>query len=77
MNEIPLGGLHYNDFTELVARKELRPERPDDEDAPNLSDAIWGLAEQCWVHVPKKRPTADRVCSIISHLLEAETVTVV
>ena len=53
----------------------VRPERPDDEDAPQLSDAIWELAERCWVKNPKQRPTAGAVCDTISHLFNAATVT--
>jgi hypothetical protein len=54
---------------ELVARKDIRPERPDVEEAPQLSDAIWELAENCWVKDAKQRPTAGDVCDRISHLL--------
>jgi len=54
----------------LVAQRNVRPERPDDEDAPQLSDAVWELAEACWVKDPKERPTATAVCTTLSHLLE-------
>jgi WD40 repeat protein len=69
-NEIPLGHITYADFIELVVQWNVRPERPDDEDAPKLSDAIWELAKACWVKDPQKRPTAMAVCNTISHLLE-------
>jgi WD40 repeat protein len=52
-------------LVELVVKQGVRPERPDDEDAPQLSDAIWELAEACWVKDPKVRPTTT-----LSHLLE-------
>jgi WD40 repeat protein len=65
-----MGHVNYADFIELVARCDLRPERPDSEDAPHLLDAIWDLAEKCWVKDPKCRPTASGVCNIVSHILD-------
>src|SRR6202451_2161312 len=75
MDEIPLGHISYADFFELVVRQDVRPERPDYEDAPQLSDAVWELAERCWVKDPKLRPTASAVCDTLSHLLETATIT--
>jgi WD40 repeat protein len=69
--ETPLGGLNLAEFVELVVREDVRPERPDDEDAPCLSDAIWKLAEMCWVKNPKDRPIASAVCDAITQLLDA------
>ena len=69
MNEVPLGNVVYSDFIELVVKHDARPERPDDEDAPTLSDGIWEVAEQCWVKDPRKRPTASATCDIVSRLL--------
>ena len=69
-DEIPLGHITYADFIELVVQRNVRPEWPDDEDAPKLSDAIWEFAKACWVKDPQKRPTAMAVCNTISHLLE-------
>ena len=69
MNEVPLGNVAYSDFIELVVKHDARPERPDDEEAPRLSDGIWEVAEQCWVRDPKKRPTASATCDIVSRLL--------
>ena len=60
----------YIDFIELVAKRDIRPDRPDDEDAPQLSDAIWELAKKCWVKDPKQRPTASVVCDLLSHLCD-------
>ena len=70
-NEIPLGHINYADFIELVVQRNVRPERPDDEDAPQLSDAVWELAMSCWIKEPKERPTAAALCTTVSHLLEA------
>jgi len=44
---------------------DVRPEPPDDDDTPQLSDAVWKLAEICWVKDPKRRPTASAVCDTI------------
>ena len=39
--------------------RDVRPERPDCEEAPQLSDAVWGFAEKCWVKDPRAgRPLA-------------------
>jgi WD40 repeat protein len=51
-------------------QQDLRPERPDHEDAPQLSDGVWELTENCWVKNPASRPTASAVCDILSHLLD-------
>jgi WD40 repeat protein len=59
---------------ELVVRQDVRPERPDEEDAPQLSDVIWGLAEKCWVKEAKDRPTASAVCDILCHLLDTAVI---
>jgi WD40 repeat protein len=67
-----LGELNFSQFVELVVKQGVRPERPDDEDAPHLSDAIWDLAENCWVKEPKHRPTAGAVCDAISNLLDLQ-----
>ena len=67
-NEAPLG--HVVDFIELVVQRDVRPEHPEDDETPHLSDAVWALAEQCWVKDPKQRLTAIAVCNTISHLLE-------
>jgi WD40 repeat protein len=57
-----------------VVRKNVRPERPDDEEAPQLSDGIWELAEACWLKNAKERPTAPALCTTVSHLLETTPV---
>jgi len=73
-NEIPLGHVNPADFIELVTRRNVRPERPDVEDAPHLSDAIWKLAKTCWVKDPTKRPTASAVCHTLSQLCDSTPV---
>jgi WD40 repeat protein len=73
-NEIPLSALSFLEFVELVVRQNVRPERPDDEEAPQLSDGIWELAEACWVKNAKERPTAATLCTTVFHLLETTPV---
>ncbi|KIM73991.1 hypothetical protein PILCRDRAFT_715514, partial [Piloderma croceum F 1598] len=67
-NEVPLGNIDHANFIELVVRQNVRPERPDGEEAAQLTDAIWELAEKCWVKDPKHRPIASAVCTTLSHL---------
>ena len=55
-------------------KQDVRPERPDNEDAPKLSDGVWELAEKCWVKDPKSRPTAGAICDTLSHLLDTTIV---
>jgi len=74
-NETPLGELAFSQFIELVVEQNVRPERPDDEDAPQLSDALWELVEKCWVKDPKSRPTANAVCNTLSDLLHTAAIT--
>lgn len=64
--------MNYADFIELVVRHDVRPERPEPVDAPRMTDAIWELAEQCWVKDPAARPSANGVCGAVAQLLEAE-----
>jgi len=73
-NEIPLSELSFSEFVELVVRQDVRPERPNSESSPQLSDPIWELAVTCWGNDPKKRPTASTVCDILSHLLDTTSV---
>ncbi|KAF7362950.1 Kinase-like protein [Mycena venus] len=72
--DIPLSGIAHTDFIELVFRLGIRPERPDLNDVPKLSDPLWTLAEQCWLQDPKARPSAgqihDLIVDVISQLVE-------
>jgi len=69
-NEVPLADVNYGDFIELVAKQDIRPEQPDAESAPHLSDAIWEIAEQCWVKETERRPTAEEVSGAILRIME-------
>ncbi|KAF8139574.1 kinase-like domain-containing protein [Mycena galopus ATCC 62051] len=70
----PLSGIAHTDFIELVFRLGIRPERPDHDDVPKLSDPLWTLAEQCWLQDPKARPSTgqihDLIVDVISQLVE-------
>ncbi|KAJ6478345.1 kinase-like protein, partial [Mycena sanguinolenta] len=60
-DEIPYSNLAYGDFVDLVFLRGLRPDRPDTDDSPKLTDRLWKLAERCWVQDPKARPTAPAI----------------
>jgi serine/threonine protein kinase len=67
--EIPLASLSivsYIEFKDLIIRQDIRPERPEDDEAPQMTDALWQLAERCWTKLPAARPKADTVCDAIS-----------
>ena len=68
-----MSGIDYAKFTEQVARQDVRPTRPDDKDAPQLSDTVWELAKRCWVKEPDCRPIATVVYDALSHILRSTT----
>ncbi|KIM80596.1 hypothetical protein PILCRDRAFT_789369, partial [Piloderma croceum F 1598] len=74
-NAIPLGHLNYADLFDGMVREGVRPERPDYEDAPQLSDAIWQPVEKCWVKDPKHRPNSSVMCDRLSYLLKTAPIT--
>ena len=59
--------MSYVDFKDLIVRQGIRPERPEDEEAPQMTDILWRLAERCWTEIPASRPKAHGVCDAISH----------
>lgn len=60
------GFVSYIDFKDLIVRQDIRPERPEDDEAPQMTEDLWQLAERCWTKVPSARPKADAVCDAIS-----------
>lgn len=74
-NQIPLGHVNQADLIDLVIERNIRPERPDDENSPQLSDPVWELAESCWVQDPKRRPSACALCDTLSHLVDTTATT--
>lgn len=65
----PLYHIRYTDFIQFVVDRNVRPEHPEDDEAPQLSNNIWCLAEQCWVGDKTQRPTADDLCRIINAMI--------
>ncbi|KAK7008148.1 kinase-like protein [Favolaschia claudopus] len=61
MDEIPLSAIPYSDFIELVFKFGTRPQRPDPDDCPRMTDDIWNLAVRCWDKDPHVRPTARQI----------------
>lgn len=37
----------YGDFIELLFKLGVRPDRPEADECPKMSDGIWDLAERC------------------------------
>ena len=75
-NEDPLRIVKYvsdAEFVVLVSEQNLRPERPDEENATSLSDPIWQLAEQCWMKDPKDRPKAGVICDAIEGVISSSS----
>ncbi|KAJ7081005.1 kinase-like domain-containing protein [Mycena epipterygia] len=69
-DEIPLSSIAFNDFVEVVLRMDVRPERPDAEDVPRLTDSLWDLAQRCWMRDPKARPSARQIHDTVAHLIK-------
>ena len=67
-DEIPLGYISPGELLELVVRQHIRPEQPDGDVAPQLTNEVWQLFERCWDSNPLQRPLADAICVAISSL---------
>ncbi|KAJ7920241.1 kinase-like protein, partial [Mycena leptocephala] len=63
--ETPLVNIVHTDFIELVFQLGVRPDRPEIEDVPKLTDPLWNLAEKCWLQDPKARPTAGQIHALV------------
>jgi len=68
-SEVPLGYISDVDLRELVVEKHIRPERPDDDEAPQLTDEVWDLMEHCWSGDPRGRPTGSAIIETIRSML--------
>jgi hypothetical protein len=44
VNEIPLSNIRQTNFIDLVVERDVRTERPEYDEAPQLSDTIWEIA---------------------------------
>ncbi|KAJ6451394.1 kinase-like domain-containing protein, partial [Mycena vitilis] len=60
-DENPLSGIEHSEFCEVVCKRQIRPPRPSSKDTPRLTDEVWALAEQCWLHDPQARPLAEAI----------------
>ena len=69
-NEIPLGHVEHSNFIELVVDRNVRPERPDNDEAPQMTDETWQLAKDCWQKDPPSGPIIDSVCDRISRFTD-------
>lgn len=63
--EIPLSEVAVQDFLLLVGDQNVRPKRPTKEEASQLTDGIWKLAEMCWQGQASKRPDATYIGKIL------------
>jgi hypothetical protein len=70
-NEISFGHRTYSEMLALVVDRNVRPERPDEAEAPQLTDDTWQLAGRYWVEEPCARPTIDDVCKTMDLVLQA------
>lgn len=68
--EVPLSNIHPVRFQDAVINN-TRPQRPDEYDAPQLTDQIWTIAAACWAKHPESRPTAESLCRDIKFILDA------
>ncbi|KAJ7080687.1 kinase-like domain-containing protein [Mycena epipterygia] len=68
-DENPMSEVAYWDFVEVVFRLDGRPNRPEPNDLPKLTDAVWSLAETCWAKDPKSRPSAHYIHDTITNLI--------
>ncbi|KAJ7456037.1 kinase-like domain-containing protein [Mycena galericulata] len=67
--EIPMSTIPYSDFIELIFKFGVRPQRPEEDEFPRLSDGIWDLAERCWDKDPKARPSATQIHDTLQLLM--------
>lgn len=65
----PLSNIAHGDFIELVFRLAVRPDRPEIDEFPKLTDPLWDLAEKCWLQDPKSRPTAEKLHDMIMDII--------
>ncbi|KAF7350710.1 Kinase-like protein [Mycena sanguinolenta] len=68
-DETPLATIPYGDFVEVMFRRDVRPERPEQDECPRMNDGIWHLAECCWNKDAKARPTARQIHDTIKRLM--------
>ncbi|KAJ7467453.1 kinase-like domain-containing protein [Mycena galericulata] len=67
--ETPLVNIEHSDFIKLVFQLGVRPDQPEIEDVPKLTDSLWNLAERCWLQDPKARPTAGQIHAVVVDII--------
>ena len=69
--ETPLGHIPVANFVQLVVDRNVRPERPSEDDVQcqGLSDDLWRIAESCWVKEANDRPNATTLCDEVERCL--------
>jgi hypothetical protein len=65
-----LGHFSPAELREVVVDQRVRPERPDHNESPQLTDEVWQLNEDCWVPNPRGRPVVDAICDRIRSILD-------
>ncbi|KAF8179660.1 kinase-like domain-containing protein [Pholiota molesta] len=68
--EVPLSHVHPVRLQEQVING-TRPQKPEEYEAPQLTNGIWAIAEACWAKAPGSRPMAEALCRDIKLALEA------
>lgn len=72
MGEIPWVSVSISQLPSLVIQN-IRPDQPDEEDCPDMTDEIWSIITQCWANNPKERPGADAVGHMIADLCQNDS----
>ena len=72
-NEVPFDHISPAELRDLVAHQHVRPERPEDDEAPQLNNEVWELAECCWASDPRSRPIGSAICDDIRAMLDRRT----
>ena len=68
-NEVPFGHFSPAELRDLVVHQDLRPDRPNNDEAPQLTEELWQLIEHCWVGDPHGRPTVDFICDRVLSIM--------
>ncbi|PPR08181.1 hypothetical protein CVT24_001531 [Panaeolus cyanescens] len=71
-DETPLGHLSPSQLQDTVLKYNTRPDKPDVEDAPTMTEDIWRLVTECWASQPVFRPTAPIVCDRLKTLYDIQ-----
>jgi hypothetical protein len=59
------------ELRELVVNQNVRPERPENDEAPQLTDEVWQLMQRSWDGDALSRPTSVTLCDDIRSILDS------